>query len=71
MQVNQIIMMVLAFFSFGCLDRVIGCRFGVGQELERGFQLMGSVSLSIIGLFCLSPVLADLLQPVILPVYRF
>ncbi len=49
---------------------MIGCRFGVGVSWSA-LSVNGSISLSIIGLFCLSPALADLLHPVVLPVYAF
>ncbi len=72
MNANQIILIIMAvFFALGCLDRIIGNRFGFGEELERGFSFMGNVALCIVGLSCIAPVIAKLLQPIVVPVYRF
>jgi ethanolamine transporter len=72
MNANQVILSVMAvFFALGCLDRILGDRFGVGQELARGFSFMGNISLCIVGLTCIAPVLSRLLEPVVVPVYHF
>jgi ethanolamine transporter len=66
------IMTVMAAFALlGGLDRIFGCRLGIGKEFERGILTMGPLALSMIGVIVLSPALADLLRPVIVPVYRF
>ena len=72
MSVNEVIMAVMAVFALlGALDRIFGCRLGIGSEFEKGILTMGPLALSMIGVIVLSPVLADLLRPVIVPVYRF
>ena len=72
LSVNEMIMTVMAAFALlGGLDRILGCRLGIGKEFERGILTMGPLALSMIGVIVLSPVLADLLRPVIVPVYRF
>lgn len=69
---NQVIMIVAAvFFVLGAIDRCLGCRFGFGREFEKGFGLMGTVALSILGLICIAPVVSDLLAPVVVPVFQF
>ncbi len=71
MSPNQVIMIVAAvFFTLGALDRCLGCRFGFGREFEKGFGLMGTVALSILGLICIAPVVSALLAPVVVPVFR-
>ena len=71
MSVNEVIMAIMALFAlFGALDRIFGCRFGIGKEFEKGILTMGPLALSMIGVIVLSPVLADILRPVIVPVYR-
>lgn len=70
MNFSAIIMLVVAiFFGIGCLDRCLGNKFGLGASLENGFGFMGPVALSIVGMICLSPILAGLLQPIIVPLY--
>jgi len=72
MSVNEIIMAVMAFFAvIGALDRIFGCRLGIGKEFEKGILTMGPLALSMIGVISLAPVLAEVLRPVIVPVYRF
>lgn len=71
LSVNEIIMAVMGLFALlGALDRVLGCRFGIGREFEKGILTMGPLALSMIGVIVLSPVLAELLRPVIVPLYR-
>ena len=56
--------LALVFALLGALDRILGNHFGLGKEFEKGFMLLGSISLSMLGMIVLAPVLADLLQPV-------
>ena len=71
MSPNQIIMILAAlFFVLGALDRCLGNRIGFGKEFEKGFGLMGTVALSIMGLICIAPVVASLLEPVVVPLFR-
>ena len=72
MSVHEILIWVMAGFAvLGAIDRIIGNRFGLGQEFENGILAMGSLALAMIGIITLAPVLAGLLQPVAGPVYRF
>lgn len=71
MDFNQIVMLVVAiFFALGCLDRCLGNKFGLCAVFESGFSLMGVVALGIVGMICISPILAKALQPVVVPVYE-
>ena len=55
---------VIAGFSvIAAVDRLFGSRFGLGKEFTRGFQLLGSMALSMIGIIVVSPYLAKLLNP--------
>ncbi len=68
----EILMWVFAAFAIlGGLDRVIGNRFGLGQKFEEGILAMGSLAIAMIGIITLAPVLANLLKPVVVPVYGF
>lgn len=61
----------MAVFSMlGAVDRVLGNRFGLGKEFERGFHLFGTMALSMIGMIVISPAIADLLAPVFDFVYN-
>ena len=72
MSVHEILIGVMAVFAvLGALDRILGNRFGLGQEFENGILAMGSLALSMIGIIALSPVLAAVLRPVVVPVFSF
>ena len=71
MSVHEILIAVMAVFAvLGALDRIFGNRYGVGQEFENGILAMGSMGLAMIGIIALSPVLASLLRPVVVPVFE-
>ena len=72
MSVHEILIAVMAVFALlGALDRIIGNKFGLGQEFENGILAMGSLGLSMIGIIALSPVLAAVLRPVVVPAFTF
>lgn len=66
---NQFIMSCMAIgVLLGGLDRIFGNRFGFGTKFEEGFHLLGPMALSMVGITCLSPVLADFIQTFLSPV---
>ncbi|QAY63318.1 ethanolamine utilization protein EutH [Xylanimonas allomyrinae] len=70
MDINEVIVWILMIcMVLGGLDRAIGCRFGLGQQFEEGFNAMGPLALAMVGVMSLSPVLARILDPVITPIY--
>ena len=72
MSINEIIVyLMVLFMALGAIDRIIGNRFGLGEKFEEGIIAMGSLALAMIGIICLAPVLANLLRPVVVPVYQF
>ena len=72
MSVHEIVIYIMAAFAvLGALDRILGNRFGLGKEFEDGIQTMGALALAMIGVICLAPVLANVLRPVVVPVYGF
>ena len=72
MSAHEILIAVMAGAALlGAVDRIIGNKFGLGQEFENGILAMGSLALAMVGIISLAPVLAALLKPVIVPVYRF
>lgn len=71
MSAHEILIAAMALFAvFGALDRIFGNRLGLGEEFEKGILSMGALALSMVGVICLAPVLARILRPVIVPVYR-
>lgn len=72
MSAHEIIIWIMAVFAvLGALDRILGNKFGIGKEFEAGILAMGSLAIAMIGIITLAPVLAAVLKPVIVPVYRF
>ena len=68
---SEVLLLVMAGFAvLGAADRILGNRFGLGKEFEDGITAMGSLALAMLGIICLAPVLAGLLRPVVVPVFR-
>ena len=71
MSFHEILIAVMAVFAvLGAIDRILGNRFGLGQEFENGILAMGSLALAMVGIVSLAPVLAAILRPVVVPVFR-
>ena len=72
MSFHEIILWIMGIFAvLGAADRIFGNRWGLGKEFEEGILAMGSLALAMVGIVSLAPVLANLLKPVIVPVYTF
>ena len=71
MSINEIIVYIMVVFAvLGAIDRIFGSRFGIGEKFEEGILAIGSLAISMVGIIALAPVLADILKPVIVPVFR-
>jgi len=71
MSVHEMLITVMAIFAvFGAIDRILGNKLGLGQEFENGILAMGSLALAMVGIIALAPVLAAVLRPVVVPVYK-
>jgi len=71
MGINEIIIYIMTIFmALGALDRIIGNKFGLGEKFEEGIMAMGSLALAMVGVISLAPVLANILKPVILPLFN-
>ena len=72
MSAHEILIYVMAVFAaIGAIDRIFGNRLGLGHPFEEGILAMGTLALAMLGIISLAPVLANLLNPVVVPVYRF
>ena len=72
MSAHEILIAVMAAFAaLGALDRIFGNRLGLGKEFEEGILAMGSLAIAMVGVITLAPVLAAILKPVVVPVFRF
>lgn len=65
---SKIIMLVLLACSMiGAIDKLFGNKLGYGSQFEAGMREMGNFALSMLGIYCLSPVIARVLSPVLIP----
>ena len=72
MSAEHIVLGLMGIFAaLGALDRIFGNRLGLGKEFEEGILAMGSLAMAMLGIICLAPVLANLLKPVVVPLFSF
>lgn len=65
MIMNPISFVMACFSVLGALDLIIGNKFGLGKEFERGLMLLGTMALSMVGMIVLAPSIARLIAPVL------
>ena len=71
MTVNDIIIYIMILFSLvGAADWIIGKRFGLGEKFEEGIATLGPLTMATAGILVLTPVLGDILSPVVVPFFR-
>ena len=72
MSAHEIVILLMAIFAAAAAaDRIFGNRLGLGKEFEEGILAMGSLGLAMLGTICLAPVLANVLKPVVVPLFSF
>ncbi len=67
---SPITILVLVFGIFAAVDYLFGSRLGIGKEFEKGFMLLGTMALSMLGMIIISPLIASLLEPAFDTAYR-
>ena len=50
---NVLIGIMLIFACIGLVDKLIGGRFGLAVEVDKGLSLMGSTALGLLGIYCI------------------
>ena len=71
MSINEIIIYIMAIFALlGAIDRIIGNKIGLGEQFEEGILAIGTLALSMVGIIALSPVIASVLEPVVVPFFN-
>ena len=69
--INQVITGATVFFLvLGGIDYLLGNRFGLGAEFEKGISASGRLLLVMTGFLVLAPVIAKVLSPVVVPAFR-
>ncbi len=72
MSINEVILYIMVIFmTLGAIDKCIGNKFGLGEKFDEGFIAMGSLAIAMVGVVSLAPVLAQILKPIVVPVYTF
>ena len=70
MQINEIIIYIMVLFMIiGAIDKCFGNRYGYGEKFDEGIMAMGPLALAMIGIISLSPIIAQVLKPIISPIY--
>lgn len=60
---NYLTIIILIFSVLGAVDKMFGNRLGLGEEFEKAFNLLGVMALSMIGMIVISPLFAELIEP--------
>ncbi len=61
----NVISWIMAIFAvLGAIDRIAGNKLGLGKEFEKGVELVGALTLSMVGMIVLAPLFAWLLAPI-------
>lgn len=64
MMAGEIFMIIIAAFAAaGGMDRITGNHLKLGEEFEKGFQMLGELALCMTGILCLTPALVELAAP--------
>lgn len=70
LSINSVIMMIMMIFMLvGAVDKIMGNKFGYGEQFEEGFNAIGPLALSMAGVVAAAPVLAQVLGPILKPLY--
>ena len=68
MDINRILMTVFAVGAFiGGIDFLLGNKFGFGEKFEEAIQLMPPTAFNMVGIICISPLIAAILRLFIAP----
>ena len=55
---------MLAFGALAALDRITGNKFKIGNEFEKGLNMLGTLTLSMAGMLIIAPLISKLLSGV-------
>lgn len=62
---NAILVVMSVFSVLGAIDLILGNRFGLGAEFERGLKMFGPLALSMLGMLVLAPLIAHFALPIL------
>lgn len=64
------IYLMVIFSIIAGIDKIFNNRLGLGKKFDEGIKGIGEISLTVIGIYCLSPIISNLLTPVLGPLAR-
>jgi len=68
--ISSVIMSIIVIFMLvGLVDKIRGNKHGYGERFDAGFQAMGDLALAVVGIIAVSPVLLQVLAPMVTPLY--
>jgi len=62
-------MVMMLFMLWGAIDKIMGNKFGYGEQWEEGLNAMGPLAVSMAGVVAVAPILALVLNPIVGPIY--
>lgn len=68
---SAITIVVLIFSLIGAFDKLIGDKFGIGKEFEKGFKLFAPMAMAMLGMLVLAPAIGVWLMPFFEKFYSF
>lgn len=69
--INSVVVMIMMLFMlWGAIDKIMGNKFGYGEQWEEGLNAMGPLAISMAGVVAVAPVLALVLNPIVGPIYE-
>ena len=69
--INSVIVMIMMLFMlWGAIDKIMGNKFGYGEQFEEGLNCMGPLAVSMAGVVAVAPLLALVLNPIVGPLYN-
>ncbi len=60
---NVLTIVILIFSMLGIVDKLLGNKFGLGAEFERGFKLFAQMVFSMLGMLVIAPAIGVWLTP--------
>ena len=62
---------IIIFAILGGIDKLLNNRFGLGEKFDEGFRSMGGLALTIVGIYSITPILVNIINPVLYPLADF
>ena len=56
---NAVVAVMLIFAVIGLIDKILGGRFHLVPDFDKGLELMGSIALSLVGIYCMGVYLSE------------